>query len=91
MQLNDSVKRKMVVHPKFVIAHDFEFAHWKFRYKDFETDSSFYDRLIYDSDSTDDYTKTWKLSNGIYFKNIQNDSLPKKFLFAAGLQYDFIR
>ena len=91
VQLNDSVKRKMVVHPKFVIAHDFEFAHWKFRYKDFETDSSFYDRLIYDSDSTDDYTKTWKLSNGIYFKNIQNDSLPKKFLFAAGLQYDFIR
>lgn len=91
VQINDSTKRKMVVSPKFAIAHDFEYAHWKFRYKDFEKDSLFYDRLIYDADSTDDYTKTWRLSTGIYFKNIQNDTTPKKFLFAAGLQYDFIR
>lgn len=90
VQVNDSVKRK-VVQPKYVIAHDFEFSHWKFIYKDYEKDSAFYARLIYDKDSTQDYTKTWKLSNGIYFKNIQNDTLPKKFLFAAGLQYDFIR
>lgn len=90
VQINDSTKRK-VVQPKFAIAHDFEFSHWKFIYKDYEDDSSFYDKLIFDSDSTEDYTKTWKLSNSIYFKNIQNDSLPKKFLFAAGLQYDFIQ
>lgn len=91
IQINDSTKRKMVEQPKFAIAHDFEYAHWKFRYKDYEKDSLFYERLIYDSDSTDDYTKTWRFSNGVYFKNIQNDTVPKKFLFTAGLQYDFIR
>ncbi len=90
VEINDSTKRK-IVQPKFAIAHDFEFSHWKFRYKDFENDSVFYERLIYDADSTDDYTKTWKLSNAVYFKNIQNDTAPKKFLFAAGVQYDFIQ
>lgn len=87
---NDTTTRK-IVQPKYIIEHDFEFSHFKFSYKDYDTDSSFYARLIYDKDSTQDFTKTWKLSNGIYFKNIQNDSLPKKFLFAAGLQYDFNR
>ncbi len=89
-QINDSTKLK-VVQPKYIIEHDFEFSHFKFYYKDYEKDSLFYERLIYDKDSTQDFTKTWKLSNGIYFKNIQNDSKPKKFLFAAGLQYDFIQ
>jgi len=89
-KINDTTTRK-VVQPKYIIEHDFEFSHFKFYYKDFEKDSSFYERLIYDKDSTQDFTKTWKFSNGIYFKNIQNDTLPKKFLFAAGLQYDFIR
>lgn len=90
VQINDSTKRK-IVQPKYIIEHDFEFSHWKFIYKDSEKDSSFYSRLIYDTDSTQDLTKTWKISNGIYFKNIQNDTVPKKFLFAAGLQYDFIQ
>ncbi len=91
VQINDSTKRKIVVNPKYVIAHDFEFSLNKFIYKDSEKDSLFYDRLIYDNDSTQDYSKTWKLSNGVYFKNIQNDTAPKKFLFATGLQYDFIQ
>lgn len=91
VQINDSTKRNVVIAPKYAITHDFEFSHWKFRYKDFETDSTYYPRLIFDTDSTDDYTKTWKLSNAVYFKNIQNDSTPKKLLFAVGLQYDFIR
>lgn len=89
-QINDSVKLK-VVQTKYIIQHDFEFSHFKFYYKDYDTDSSFYERMIYNKDSTQDFTKTWKFSNSIYFKNIQNDSLPKKFLFAAGLQYDFIQ
>lgn len=91
VQINDSTKRKMVLQPKFAITHDFEFSHWKFSYKDFVKDSAYYPRLLYNTDSTDDFTKTWKLTNGVYFKNIQNDSLPKKFLFAAGVQYSFIR
>lgn len=91
VQINDSTKRKVVIAPKYAITHDFEFSHWKFRYKDFETDSAYYPRLIFDTDSTDDYTKTWKLSNAVYFKNTQNDSAPKQLLFAVGLQYDFIR
>lgn len=91
VQINDSVKQKMVLHPKFAITHDFEFSHWKFRYKDYVKDSAFYPALIYNTDSTNDYTKTWRLTNGVYFKNLQNDTLPKKFLFAAGLQYSFIR
>lgn len=91
VSINDSTKRKIVLNPKFAIAHDFEFSHWKFIYKDFEKDSSFYPRLIYTTDSTEDFTKTWKFSNGVYFKNIHNDSMPKKFLFLAGLQYDFIQ
>ncbi|MEN9447285.1 MAG: hypothetical protein RJA25_575 [Bacteroidota bacterium] len=91
VQINDSTKRKIVVQPKFAIVHNFEFSDWKFRYKDFVKDSAFYPRLLYNTDSTDDYTKTWKLSNGIYFKNLQNDTLPKKFLFTAGMQYSLIR
>jgi hypothetical protein len=90
VQVNDSVKRKMVK-PRFIIEHDFAFDHWKMYYKDYEKDSSFYPRLLYNTDSTQDYTRTWMIRNGIYFKNVQNDTNPKKFLFAAGLQYDFIR
>ncbi len=90
VQINDSTHRKMV-QPKFAIEHQLEFDHWKMYYKDYEKDSSFYDRLIYNTDSTQDYTKTWKVRNGFYFKNIKNDSAPKKFMFAAGIQYDFIR
>ena len=91
VQINDSTKRKMVVQPKYAIVHDFEFSHWKFRYKDYVTDSAFYPRLIYNTDSTDDFTKTWKLTNGVYFKILQNDSMPKKLLFIAGAQYSFIQ
>ncbi|HRB69213.1 MAG TPA: hypothetical protein PLC92_03825, partial [Chitinophagales bacterium] len=81
----------IVQQPKYAIAHDLEFSHWKFIYKDYEKDSAFYNSLIFDNDSTHDATKTWKISNAIYFKNIQNDSLPKKLLFAVGLQYDFVK
>lgn len=88
--INDSTTRK-IVQPKYVIEHQFSFDHWKFSYKDSETDSVFYKSLLYDTDSTDDYTKTWTIRNGIYFKNLQNDSIPKKFLFYAGLQVDLIR
>ena len=91
VQINDSTKRNIVQQPKYAIAHDLEFSHWKFIYKDYEKDSAFYNSLIFDNDSTHDATKTWKISNAIYFKNIQNDSLPKKLLFAVGLQYDFVK
>ncbi|MBK8351966.1 MAG: hypothetical protein KA174_04675 [Chitinophagales bacterium] len=87
--INDSVTRKMV-HPKYVIEHQFSFDHWKFSYKDSETDSLYYQSLLYDTDSTDDFTKTWTIRNGIYFKNLPNDSVPKKFLFSAGVQIDAI-
>ncbi|HMV15124.1 MAG TPA: hypothetical protein PKD39_02150 [Chitinophagales bacterium] len=90
-QINDSTTRKIVKQAKYAIVHDFELSHWKFIYKDFEKDSSFYSSLIFDEDSTHDATKTWKLSNAIYFKNNQQDSHPKKFLFAIGAQYDFIK
>lgn len=90
VQLNDTVQRK-IVQPKFVVEHELEYSHHKFLYKDGEKDSSFYDRLIYTADSTVDFTKTWRLRNGIYFKNVQNDTAPKKFLFAAGVEYYFIR
>lgn len=90
VQINDTTERK-IVQPKFIIEYDLAYEHWKFTYKDYETDSLFYERLIYNTDSTTDFTKTWKISNGVYFKNVQNDSAPKKFLFAAGLQYDFIK
>lgn len=91
VQINDSTKRKIVQQPKYAIAHDLEFSHWKFIYKDYADDSTFYKDYIFDIDSTQDFTKTWKFSNTISFKNIRNDSLPKKFLFDAGLQYDFIQ
>lgn len=91
VDINDSTKRKIVLQPKYAIAHDIEFSHWKFMYKDYETDSTFYSALIFDNDSTQDYTKTWKISNSIYFKNIENDSTPKRLNFAVGIQYDFIK
>ena len=91
VQINDSTKRKMVQNPKYAIEHDLEFSHWKFIYKDYEKDSTFYSRLIFDNDSTQDFTRTWKVSNTIAFKSITNDTLPKKFLMKAGLQYDIIR
>lgn len=90
VQVNDSTKRKMVK-PKFIIEHEFDYDFSKMTYKDQSIDSSFYASLLYDTDSTQDVTRTWTLRNGIYFKNVQNDTAPRKFLFAAGLQYDFIR
>ncbi len=90
VQINDSTKRK-IVKPKFIIEHDFNFELWKMYYKDFEKDSVFYQRLLYNTDSTQDYTKSWTVSNSVFFKNVQNDTNPKKFLIAAGGQFDFIR
>ena len=53
--INDSVTRKMV-HPKYVIEHQFSFDHWKFSYKDSETDSLYYQlSLIHISEPTRPY------------------------------------
>jgi len=86
--INDSTKRK-IIKPKYTIEHDFEFSHNKFLYKDYEDDSAYYENWYYNSDSTTDLTKSYTVSNGIYFKNYQNDTQPRKFLYEAGLQYAF--
>ncbi len=88
VRVNDSTSRK-VVQPKYVIEHFFEFSHWKFLYKDFDKDSSYYASMFFNGDTTIDHTTSWTVRNAVYFKNVQNDTAPKKFLFAAGIQYDF--
>lgn len=90
LQIDDSTTRTVIT-PKFALQHDFHWQDWRFIYKDSEKDSAFYPRLLYDTDSTEDNTKVWRVRNGFYFKNMPQDSGKNNFLFLAGLQYDFIR
>lgn len=87
--INDSTKQKKII-PKYIIEHSIIYNNERFLFKAEKIDSAFFADSFLSADSTHDLTKTWNISNEVWFKNVAVDSI-NTLRYGVGINYSLIK